>query len=47
MSHTVQQFAAELRKSVPTLLEQLKAAGVNKTSGADNISPADKQLLLG
>lgn len=46
MSHTVQQFAAELRKSVPTLLEQLKAAGVNKTSGADNISPADKQLLL-
>ena len=30
MSNTVQQFAAELKKSVPTLLEQLKAAGVEK-----------------
>ena len=39
MSNTVQQFAAELKKSVPTLLEQLKAAGVEKSSGADSISP--------
>ncbi len=46
MSNTVQQFAAELKKSVPTLLEQLKAAGVDKSSGADSISPADKQALL-
>ena len=46
MSNTVQQFAAELKKSVPTLLEQLKAAGVEKNSGADSISPADKQALL-
>ncbi|OAM22424.1 translation initiation factor IF-2 [Eikenella corrodens] len=46
MSNTVQQFAAELKKSVPTLLEQLKAAGVEKSSGADSISPADKQALL-
>ncbi|MBH5328821.1 translation initiation factor IF-2 [Eikenella sp. S3360] len=46
MSNTVQQFAAELKKSVPTLLEQLKAAGVEKSNGADTISPADKQALL-
>ena len=46
MSNTVQQFAAELKKSVPTLLEQLKAAGVEKSSGTDSISPADKQALL-
>ncbi|OAM28968.1 MULTISPECIES: translation initiation factor IF-2 [Eikenella] len=46
MSNTVQQFAAELKKTVPTLLEQLKAAGVEKNNGADSISPADKQALL-
>lgn len=47
MSHnTVQQFAAELKKSVPTVLEQLQAAGVNKQSGADTVTPEDKQQLL-
>ncbi|MDO4693717.1 MAG: translation initiation factor IF-2 [Eikenella sp.] len=47
MNHnTVQQFAAELKKSVPTLLEQLQAAGVNKQSGADTVTPEDKQRLL-
>ncbi len=45
-NNTVQQFAAELKKSVPTLLEQLQAAGVAKQSGADTVTSEDKQQLL-
>lgn len=46
-STTVAEFATELKKSTDTLLEQLKAAGVNKSSASDALSEADKQRLLG
>ncbi|GAB3502492.1 translation initiation factor IF-2 [Curvibacter fontanus] len=46
-STTVAEFATELKKSTDTLLEQLKAAGVAKTSEADTLTDADKQRLLG
>jgi len=46
-STTVAEFAAELKKSTDTLLEQLKAAGVAKTTAADTLTDADKQRLLG
>ncbi len=42
----VSGFATELKVSVETLLEQLKSAGVKKTSGEDSISEADKEKLL-
>lgn len=45
-STTVAEFANELKKSTDTLLEQLKNAGVSKSSGADAISETDKQQLL-
>ncbi|MFZ9374275.1 MAG: translation initiation factor IF-2, partial [Burkholderiaceae bacterium] len=45
-STTVAEFANELKKSTDTLIEQLKNAGVSKSSGADAISEADKQKLL-
>ncbi|MCE1250367.1 MAG: translation initiation factor IF-2 N-terminal domain-containing protein, partial [Comamonadaceae bacterium] len=44
--NTVAEFAAELKKSPETLLEQLQAAGVQKTSSADALSEPDKQKLL-
>ncbi|NBT57092.1 MAG: translation initiation factor IF-2, partial [Betaproteobacteria bacterium] len=44
---TVAEFAKELKKSPDTLLEQLKAAGVAKSSAADALTDADKQKLLG
>jgi translation initiation factor IF-2 len=40
------QFAAELGLSTELLLEQLKAAGVNKSSGEDMLSESDKSALL-
>ena len=46
-STTVAEFAAELKKSTDTLLEQLKAAGVAKGAASDTLTDADKQRLLG
>jgi translation initiation factor IF-2 len=43
---TVAQFAAELKSSVTTLLEQLQHAGVSKGSDRDPLTEADKELLL-
>ncbi len=43
---TVAEFAKELKKSPDTLLEQLKSAGVSKSSAADALTDADKQKLL-
>jgi translation initiation factor IF-2 len=43
---TVADFAAELKKSTTTLLEQLSSAGVAKTAATDALSDADKQKLL-
>ncbi|ROV55365.1 translation initiation factor IF-2 [Neisseria chenwenguii] len=42
---TVEQFAAELKRPVDELLQQLKSAGVNKSSGSDSLTLEDKQLL--
>ncbi|MDB5851259.1 MAG: translation initiation factor, partial [Rhodoferax sp.] len=44
---TVAEFAAELKKSADTLLEQLKGAGVAKSTSSDVLSESDKQKLLG
>jgi len=46
-STTVAEFASELKKSTDTLLEQLRSAGVAKTSSSDALSESDKQKLLG
>jgi translation initiation factor IF-2 len=46
-STTVAEFAAELKKSPDTLLEQLRSAGVSKSAPTDALSDADKQKLLG
>ena len=46
MSNTVAEFAAELKKSPETLLEQLNQAGMAKSSAADLVTDADKQRLL-
>lgn len=45
-NNTVQQFASEMRMSETRLLEQLRAAGVNKQSSSDELSSDDKQKLL-
>jgi len=45
-STTVAEFAKELKKSTATLLEQLQAAGVRKSSESDPLSEKDKQNLL-
>ena len=45
-STTVAEFAAELKKSTATLLEQLQGAGVAKSSDADRLTESDKQSLL-
>jgi len=45
-STTVAEFASELKKPTDTLLEQLKAAGVNKSSADDALTDTDKQKLL-
>ena len=44
---TVADFAAELKKSTDTLLDQLNHAGVAKSAASDTLSDADKQKLLG
>lgn len=43
---TVAQFAAEINRPVATLLDQLKSAGVAKTSPDDALTEADKANLL-
>ena len=43
---TVADFAAELKKSTSTLLEQLNSAGVAKAAATDALSDVDKQKLL-
>lgn len=45
-STTVAEFAKELKKPTDTLIEQLKAAGVNKSSDSDALTEKDKQKLL-
>ena len=45
-STTVAEFAAELKKTSKALLEQLKAAGVPKSSAQDALSDEDKHSLL-
>ncbi len=45
-STTVAEFASELKKSTDTLLEQLSAAGVSKSSASDSLTEGDKQKLL-
>lgn len=44
--NTVAEFAAELKRTPDTLLEQLQAAGVPKRSASDELTEADKQQLL-
>lgn len=44
---TIAEFAAELKKTPEALLEQLKSAGVIKSSASDSLTEADKQQLLG
>ncbi|MBN9116976.1 MAG: translation initiation factor IF-2 associated domain-containing protein, partial [Pandoraea sp.] len=45
-SINVAQFAAELKMPAGVLLEQLKAAGVEKLSADDSLTEADKARLL-
>ena len=45
-TNTVAEFAKELKRSVSTLLEQLKAAGVGSKTAADGLTEGDKQKLL-
>ncbi|MEZ5661407.1 MAG: translation initiation factor IF-2 [Burkholderiaceae bacterium] len=45
-SNTVSTFAAELKMPADVLLEQLKAAGVEKGSVDDALSASDKERLL-
>jgi translation initiation factor IF-2 len=45
-STTVAEFAVELKKSNDTLLEQLRSAGVAKSSASDTLTDADKHKLL-
>ncbi len=42
----VAKFAAELKMPADVLLEQLRAAGVNKTSPQDGLTETDKEQLL-
>lgn len=42
----VSQFAAELKMPPQELLEQLRAAGVDKKTESDSIAPQDKARLL-
>ncbi|MBV8247053.1 MAG: translation initiation factor IF-2 [Comamonas sp.] len=45
-SNTVAEFAKERNTTPDTLLQQLKAAGVDKVSTADALTEGDKQRLL-
>lgn len=42
----VEKFASELKVPVATLLEQLRAAGVEKSSASDSLTEVDKEQLL-
>lgn len=44
--NTVAEFAAELKKTPETLLDQLQSAGVAKSSPTDALTESDKQKLL-
>lgn len=46
MSKTVNEFAQELKIEAKTLLDQLRNAGVHKTSVTDELSDEDKSRLL-
>ncbi|HEV7620039.1 MAG TPA: translation initiation factor IF-2 [Burkholderiaceae bacterium] len=46
-SNNVAQFATELKMPADLLLTQLRAAGVDKSSTADQLSKEDKDKLLG
>ena len=45
-STTVAEFANELKKSTSTLIEQLRLAGVDKSTPNDALTDGDKQKLL-
>ena len=45
-STTVAEFANELKKSAEVLLQQLRSAGVTKSSDSETLTDADKQKLL-
>ncbi|QDL54398.1 translation initiation factor IF-2 [Rhodoferax aquaticus] len=45
-STTVAEFASELKKSTEVLLEQLKSAGVAKSSASEVLTDSDKHSLL-
>ena len=45
-STTVAEFANELKKSADVLLDQLRSAGVVKSSDSDTLNDTDKQKLL-
>jgi translation initiation factor IF-2 len=45
-ANNVESFAAELKLSVDVLIEQLRVAGVEKSSGSDGLTEADKERLL-
>jgi len=46
MATTVKVLAKELKRTAPDLLEQLKAAGIEKGSEDDSITEKDKAVLL-
>ncbi len=46
MATTVKVLAKELKRTAPDLLEQLKAAGIDKGSEDDSITEKDKTVLL-
>jgi len=45
-STNVARFAEELKVPADVLLEQLRDAGVNKSSAQDSLTEADKEQLL-
>ena len=46
MATTVKVLAKELKRTAPDLLEQLKSAGIEKSSEDDSITEKDKTVLL-
>ena len=45
-STTVAEFAKELKKTTQILLDQLRSAGLAKSSPDDELTDTDKQKLL-
>jgi len=43
---TVEDLAKELKRTPAALLEQLQAAGINKTSAEDKLTEKDKTIIL-